>query len=299
MSTATVDLTADLTADLTVAIVNYRSQDLLARCLETLADATRGIRVELCIVENGTGEVLRDLLDRHAPDARLVVFDRSVAFSAAVNSVLLRARGRHVALLNPDTLLGADALTRLVRFLDANLDVGVVGPRVWDDVQRTSIQRSWRTFPTFATSVFSRYSWLSRLWPTNPWTRAYLRLDAPLDAVQDTDWVSGCCMVIRGEVFRRLSGLDPAYPLFCEDVDFCRRANQLGFKVVYDPQAEIVHHVGGSRKRACLRSEWLRHRSISHYIFKFRGKASPVSWALVAGVWGRFAVHALRTRRSV
>ena len=282
--------------DLTVAIVNYKSKELLARCLDTWRDATRGIFAELCIVENGTGDRLEEILAQKVPGARLAELPRSIAFSAAVNTALLEARGRYVCLLNPDTLLGSDSLARLVRFLDSNADVGVVGPRVWDDAAQTSIQRSWRAFPSLSTAVFNRHSLLSKLWPGNPWTRKYLNLDAPADATQDTDWLSGCCMVVRTALFQELRGLDTGFPMFCEDVDFCRRVKAAGHRVVYLPQAEIVHHVGGSRKKASMRSEWLRHRSMSHYVLKYRGRKNPVSWALVAGVWGRFVVKALHAR---
>jgi GT2 family glycosyltransferase len=114
----------------------------------------------------------------------------------------------------------------------------------------------------------------------------------------DTDWVSGCCLAIRGELFQKLQGLDTGYPMFCEDVDLCRRTRELGFRVVYDPRSEIVHHVGGSRKRAPLRSEWLRHRSISHYVCKFHGRANPLTWVLLAGVWTRFATRLLIAGRT-
>lgn len=277
--------------DLTVAIVSYRSAALLDRCLTTFRAATAGLRAELSVIENGTGEAIAAAVHRHVPGARVVELRHSVAFSRAVNEALCGARGRTFVLLNPDTLLAPGSLTALVRHLDEHPEVAIAGPRVFDDEARTSMQRSFRRFPGFATALCHRYSLLARLWPGNPWTRAYLRLDVATDAVQDTDWVSGCCMAVRAEVFRLLGGLDPGYPMFCEDVDLCRRAREAGLRVVYEPRAEIVHFVGGSRRHAPWRSEWLRHRSITHYVLKFHGRANPAAWLLVAGVWARFALR--------
>jgi GT2 family glycosyltransferase len=284
--------------DLSVAIVNYRSLPLLVQCLHTWQQGTEGIAAELIVLENGTGEAVEDAVRALVPDATVIVRTRSIAFSQAVNEALAVARGRHVALLNPDTLLGQGALAKLCRHLDEHPDTGIVGPRVWDDAARTSLQRSWRSFPGIATALCHRWSLLARVWPGNSWTRRYLRLDAPPGAMQDTDWLSGCCLAVRGELFRELGGLDPRYPMFCEDVDLCRRAGELGYRVVYDPRAEIVHHVGGSRRKAPLRSEWLRHRSIAHYVLKFRGRWNPVAWVLVALVWGRFVLRALTAGRT-
>lgn len=285
-------------ADVSVAIVSYHSLELLQQCLQTWERGTRGLHAELIVLENGTGEQIADAVRALVPDARIVARDRSIAFSAAVNEALSHATGRHFLLLNPDTLLGDGSLRQLVEHLDRNPDVGIVGPRVWDDAARTSVQRSWRRFPGISTALCHRYSLLARLWPGNPWTRAYLQLDAPADAVQDTDWLSGCCLLVRAELFAELGGLDTGYPMFCEDVDLCRRARELGYRVVYDPRAEIVHHVGGSRRRAPLRSEWLRHRSMTHYVCKFRGRCNPLSWVLVAGVWSRFALRLCTAGRT-
>lgn len=284
--------------DLTVAIVNYRSLALLEACLRTWRDATVGMRAELCVLENGTGEDIAPTVRRFVPDARIEVLDRSIAFSAAVNTALRGARGRHVALLNPDTSLGHGSLTALVRHLDEHPEVGVVGPRVWDDEARTSQQRSFRRFPGLSTVFCHRYSLLTRLFPRNKLTRDYLRLDAAPDRAQPTDWVSGCCLVVRAELWNELGGLDTRYPMFCEDVDLCRRVHERGYRVVYEPAAEIVHHVGGSRRSAPLRSEWLRHRSISHYVWKFHRRANPWTWLLLLGVWLRFAGKGLLAGRT-
>ena len=256
------------------------------------------MRAELCVLETGTGEDIGPVVRRLVPDARIQVLDRSVAFSAAVNTALHGARGRHFALLNPDTQLGPQSLTVLVRHLDEHPEVGIVGPRVWDDAAHTRQQRSFRCFPGLATVFCHRYSLLTKLWPRNALTRAYLKLDAPSDVVQQADWVSGCCLVVRRELFEQLGGLDTRYPMFCEDVDLCRRVHDRGYRVVYEPRAEIVHHVGGSRRSAPLRSEWLRHRSISHYVCKFHRRGNPWTWLLLVGVWVRFLARCVVVGRS-
>ncbi len=281
------------TVDLTVAVVNYRSLELLLDSAHTWARACGALEVDFRVVENGTGEPVATRLREVFPRATVIVLEDSVSFAKANNIALRGFRGRHVALLNPDTLLTDGCLEELVRYLDAAPGVGVVGPRVWDDLSREHLQRSWRRFPTLSAALFNRYSLLSRLWPDNPWTRSYLNLDAPPTDTQSTDWVSGCCMLVRGELFRALGGLDDRYPMFCEDVDLCRASGAHGYTVVYHPRAEIVHLVGGSRRRAPLRSTWLRHRSMTQFVLKYRSKWHPLTWTLVAGIWSRFLAHAV------
>ncbi|MEM7205816.1 MAG: glycosyltransferase [Planctomycetota bacterium] len=283
--------------DVTVAVVSYRSLGLLLDSAQTWAAAAPGLNVEWRILENGTGDsVAQALHDAQPALARHAVcheLEHSVSFARANNIALRGFRGRHVVLLNPDTLLRPGSLTELVAFLDDHPDVAVVGPRVWDDPACTSIQRSWRRFPGLTTAIANRQSLLARLWPKNPWTRDYLNLDRSPDVTQDTDWVSGCCLAVRGDVFRALGGLDAGYPMFCEDVDLCRGAHRRGWRVVYHPRAEIVHLVGGSRRRAPLRAEWQRHRSMTRYVLKYDRPWNPLSWTLIAGIWMRFATRTL------
>lgn len=283
--------------DLTIGIVNYRSLDLLVQCLPTIAAATQGLRIELVVVENGTGEDIETVVPDLVEAARCLVLPTPIPFAAAVNRALLHGRGRHLALLNPDTLLFPGSLTALVRHLDAEPKVGIVGPRVWDDMERRSLQRSFRSWPGPATALFHRYSLLTRLWPGNPWSRRYLNLDRDSDRTQAIDWVSGCCMVIRGDLFRAVGGLDERFPMFFEDVDLCRTITDRGHQVHYVPAAEIVHLVGGSRRRAALRSVWLRHRSMARYLLKHHGRGSPLTWLMICVVLCRFLWQAPQARR--
>lgn len=277
--------------DLAVAVVSYHSLPWLLRSAETWSAAAGKLSVQWCVVENGTGEPVADRLAGVQPDALVTPLPRSVSFAAAVNRALEHTDARHVALLNPDTRLAPASLERLVAHLDAHPEVGIVGPRVWDDAAHTRIQRSWRRFPGIGTALLHRHAPWARLWPSNPWTRAYLNLDVDPEATQTTDWVSGCCMVIRGALFRELGGLDPRFPLFCEDVDLCRRAHAAGQSVVYLPGAEIAHFTGHAHHDAPLRSAWLHHRSMIHYVLKHHRPWNPTRWLLVAGVLARLALQ--------
>lgn len=283
--------------DLSVAVVSYHSLALLVDSARTWRAAAGDLQVDWNVVENGTGEPVGQALRDVVPGVRVIALEDSVSFAAANNLALRGRRGRHVALINPDTLLGERSLEKLVAHLDAHPDVGIVGPRVWDDPARTSIQRSWRRFPSATTVLGARDAWLSKLWPTNPWRTRYLNLDCSPDEVQDTDWLSGCGLVVRGSLFRQLGGLDARYPMFCEDVDLCRAAHDSGYRVVYDPEPDIVHLVGGSRRRTPLRSTWLHHRSMALYVLKHHAKGNPWTWLLVAAIWSRFALRMLLARR--
>ena len=232
--------------DLVVGVVSYHSLAHLRQLVPTWRSGAGSLDAELVLLENGTGEDLGELTDE-VPDLEIRRIEQSIPFTAAVNRLLktdsdCSPRSRYVALLNPDTTLLPGALERLVDFLDEHPEVGAVGPRVWDldpsapernaDPQHRTIQRSWRRFPTLSAALFHRHSVLARIWPSNPFTRRYINADRSPDTTQDTDWLSGCCLVVRSDVFADIGGLDERFPMFCEDVDLCRQIHAHGYRVV-------------------------------------------------------------------
>lgn len=122
-------------------------------------------------------------------------------------------------------------------------------------------------------------------WPSNPWTRRYRGADLSLVEPQDVDWVSGCCVAVRREVFDQVGGFDPGYFLFMEDVDLCDRMRAAGGRVVFDPSVSVTHRVGGSldRDRAVAR----RHhaRSIGRWVRRRYGPVAGVLAVLGAQCW--------------
>src|SRR5438477_261869 len=137
------------------------------------------------------------------------------------------------------------------------------------------LEYSARSFPDHLTFLFNRYSLLSRLFPGNPWTRRYLLSDWDHASVRDVDWVSGACMVVRRAAIDQVGGMDEAFFMFNEDVDWCRRMGQAGFAVTYVPAAEAVHWIGASKQRVARRVIYERHRGMIHY-FRKHHPANPV-----------------------
>ena len=151
--------------------------------------------------------------------------------------------------LNPDTVATPGAVRALVDFADAHPEAGVVAPRLLNS--DGSLQLTARAFPTAAAGLFGRRSPVSRWWPDNRWSRAFLvERERPVedDRPFPVDWVSGAAMLVRRAVIDQIGGLDERYFLFWEDADWCRRISDAGFRVWCVPAATIVHHEGGTRQ---------------------------------------------------
>jgi N-acetylglucosaminyl-diphospho-decaprenol L-rhamnosyltransferase len=251
--------------DCSVVIVNYHSEALLRPCLESLASSADPISLEVIVVDN-SGTARHSGALEALPEARLIEAGGNVGFARACNLGMAAARGRHLLLLNPDTVAHPGAVATLSRHLDAFPEVGVVAARLLNP--DGTLQYSCRRFPRPLSIFFGRYALLTRLFPRNRVSSDYLYLDWDHASARPVDWVSGACLMIRREVFDRVGGLDDGYFLFVEDMDWCRRIRDAGLEVVYVPQAEVTHRIGASRGPVPSWVTWERHRSMLRYVRK-------------------------------
>jgi GT2 family glycosyltransferase len=154
-------------------------------------------------------------------------------------------------------------------WLDEHTNVGVVGPLVRDP--DASVQASARRFPSATTGFAGRSSWLSRVWPTNRWTRRNLLAREILRGPVDVDWVSGACMMVRRTAFEGVGGMDEQFFLYWEDADLCFRLKQRGWLTTYNPSVAVTHLTGRSSSRARKESLIAFHRSAFRYFRKHGG----------------------------
>lgn len=276
--------------DCSVVIVNYRSEARLAACLASLAAGAGGLGLETIVVDNSRTAAAEGLPARF-PWVRLIESPANVGFARACNRGLGAARGRYLVLLNPDTVVHPGALATLVAYLDRHPRVGAVGPRLLDP--DGTLQYSCRRFPGYLTVFFGRYALLTRLFPGNPASRDYLYLDWDHASPREVDWLSGACLMVRRAVFEQVGGLDEAYFLFVEDMDWCARIWQAGWAVAYVPEAVVTHHVGISRGPVPPRVVVARHRAMMHYVRKHLRPPAPFRLLIGAGLVARAALHIL------
>ena len=171
-------------------------------------------------------------------------------------------------------------------------DVGIVGPLVvHPDGTR---QHSARNEPGILTAVL--HAILGLWWPANPWTRRYRGADLAVDERQPVDWVSGCCLAVRREVFDELGGFDPGYFLFMEDVDLAHRARAAGHQVVFDPSVRVTHRVGGALDRDRPAARRAHARSLVRWTRQRHGRLAAALVALGVRLWQLSAALFDRTR---
>jgi len=288
-------------ADLSVVIVSWNVRDLLRRCLHSTikgrptvgrSDAAHSTaegvgarsprpgaaahptlanpqhcRLEIIVVDNASADGSVEMVRAEFPRVRLIANADNRGFPAANNQGLAVAQGRYVLLLNPDTEVVGDALAGMVAYADAHPDVGVVGPQLLNP--DGSVQSSRRRFPTLATALLES-TWLQPYAPRGVLERYYV-LDRPDDEVQDVDWVKGAALMARAEAVQQVGLMDEDFFMYSEELDWCRRFREAGWRVVYLPSAQIVHYEGKSSEQVVPARHIHFQTSKVHYFRKHHG----------------------------
>jgi N-acetylglucosaminyl-diphospho-decaprenol L-rhamnosyltransferase len=286
------------TADVSVTIVTFNCRDHVLACLATLPAGVVRHRYEVVVVDNGSTDGVVEAITERYPD--VTVLERGVndGFGRSQNLAVSRARGRHVLVLNPDTVVEPGAIDVLVELADrrraAGTPVGVIAPQLLNPDR--SDQRTARAFPTASAGLFGRRSPLTRWFPGNPWSRRFLgEPDGARSGPWTVDWVSGAAMLVSREEFRELGGFDPDFFMHFEDAELCHRVKASGGQVWCVPEARIVHDEGGSRNGWPVRQLWHFHRGA--YLFarksRYPSRTDPRRWGTGALLGARFVAVAV------
>jgi N-acetylglucosaminyl-diphospho-decaprenol L-rhamnosyltransferase len=219
-----------------VVIVSYNSQDTLRTCVEPLAGRDD---VSVVVVDNASSdrslEVVADL------PVTTIASERNGGFAVGCNRGLAAGGAPFVLFLNPDAQIREDALRRMADVLDAEPDVGIVGPRVIgaNGALFPSMRRYQRVGSVWATALF-----LHRVFKRAAWANEIIK---PADVYAHAaypEWLSGACLLARRSVVESVCGFDEGFFLYNEDMDLCARVRAAGYGVRYEPTA-IAHHDGG------------------------------------------------------
>lgn len=260
----------DAAPRLSIVVLSWNTVELLAACLASLRAVAEELPFEVIVVDNDSADGSADMVAAEFPEFTLVRNPRNDGYAIGNNLGAERARGEYLMTLNSDTEVPPGALTTLVGFLDDHPDHGVCAPRL--DHPDGTPQLSCKRFPTLKTAVFFD-TVFERWFPKNREIPRYFMADFDHTTSRDVDQPPGAALVVRRALWLELGGFDSDLWLFFNDVDLCRRASALGWKVAYVADARILHHEGRStRQFPEMGAIWHRNR-LAYYrkTFGWRG----------------------------
>lgn len=249
---------------LTIITVSYNVKDHLRECIHSVCTAAEGLAWEYIVVDNASRDGSADMVAREFPAVRLIRNTDNRGFGAANNQALAQARGDYVLLLNPDMRVFPDTLRTMLAFMQGHPDVGIASCQLLDSTGR--VLNEVRRFPDLLSQCVLLFK-LQRFFPTV--VRRYECADLDMTREHDVDQVRGSFFMVRRECLEQVGLFDEMFFLWFEEVDYCKRAKNAGWKVVYTPRARAVDYKGRSFSQISkLRKRFWYMKSLLHYFKK-------------------------------
>jgi GT2 family glycosyltransferase len=256
--------------DLSVVIVAWNAKHYLELCLESLESAPPRRSMEVIVVDNASADGTSEMIEARFPWVKLIKSDENLGFAKGNNVAIRQCQGRYIALVNPDVIVLPGCLDALADFLDQNPKVGNVGPRVFNPDM--SQQSTCRRFPNLWNNFCDAAGLATSFKGSRFWAGEHM-FYFPHDRMITVDVLVGCFSMIRRETFDGVGLLDENLFMYGDDVDWCRRAWNAGWKVVFFPGARAIHDRGKITAPYPVRFALAQQRSILYYWSKHHGFA--------------------------
>ena len=277
-----------------VIIVNYNSGKLLVQSVNRVLRST--IPVEIFVSDNGSIDDSLKLLKTSLSSTNninIIENNFNIGFSKGNNIALPQITSEYILFLNPDCLIELDTIERMLEAMAQCPDVGMAGCLILN-TDGTEQPGCRRFIPTPWNSLL-RVLRLSRFFPNCPLFQDFNLTGNPLpDGAVNVEAISGAFMLVRRSALEKVGPLDPDYFLHCEDLDWCLRFTQAGYRILFVPDVVITHVKGSCSINRPIFVEWHKHRGMLRFYRKFflDKYPRPLMWLVMLGVWLRFGLVA-------
>jgi len=253
---------------LSVLIVTYNSATTIRECIQSIFSTGGELDLEVIVVDNHSQDETVEILHEAAhtyPDLVLKLNRSNRGYAVGNNQALEMSHGRHVLILNPDTVVLEGVLQGLLIELEKHSEIGVVAPQLQFPDGR--LQKTCRRFPTHKDVIYNVFG-LASLYPASARFNGWKMGDFDHRSRKEVEQPAGAALLVRGDLLRTLNGFDENFPMFFNDVDLCKRIKDHGFSIWYIPEL-VMHHLGGvSVKQARLKMTLSSHVSFFRYFEK-------------------------------
>lgn len=260
---------------ISAVVIAWNGMKFLPDCLHTLSEDLQGLSHEIIVIDNGSEDGSPEFVAEHYPDIKLIGNESNRGFAHAVNQGLLEGQGEYYYLLNQDLRFKKGTARALLERIRQDDTIGFIGPKfIYFD---GPTQKSVRQFPTYK-HVMYRALLLDRLFPKHPEFAGYRMKHFDHETEAFVDQPMGAVMMIPRRVVDDIGLMDENFPILFNDVDYCRRIHEAGYRCLYYPEAVVEHYVGASTGTMPVRIRYISHTSMFRYLKKY---AEPREYPLL------------------
>ena len=270
---------------LSVIIVNYKVKHYLEQCLRSVAEASRGIAVEVIVVDNASGDGSVEYLRERFPDVTIIASEENLGFARANNLAIRNSHGQYVLLLNPDTIVAEETFSDFISFMDSTPDAGGCGAYMLH-TDGSFAPESRRGLPT-PFVAFCKMSGLASLFPKSRTLGRYYMRYLNENEVNRIEIMSGAFMFLRRDALDKAGLLDEDFFMYGEDIDLSYRILKAGYNNYFLP-SRILHYKGESTVKSSYRYVHTFYRAMELFFNKHYAHYSILlSLPIKLAIWGR------------
>lgn len=219
---------------LTVSIVNYNSGLYILDCLKSLEKVKDEAQIKVIVLDNASSDRSIEDIEKKYKDIEVIKNEKNVGFSKGQNQILKNANTEYILILNPDVEIKKDVIKKLLEYIKENKDVGAITSKIILSNGKMDLTAH-RGFPT---------PWASFLYAFFNNNRLYHLTNRNLDVIHEVDSISGAFFLTRKDILEKVGYFDEDFFMYGEDIDLCFRIRMAGYKIIYNPEVEVIHHKG-------------------------------------------------------
>jgi GT2 family glycosyltransferase len=231
---------------LSIIILCWNDRRVIADCLRSIFENTHSTEFEVIVSDNGSTDGSIEFIRDSFPKVSVIENGRNLRFAKANNVGIRASIGEYVLILNPDTIIHDGTLDKMIAFADRHPEAGAFGCKVLNS--DGSYQVSGRPFTTLRTQLITAL-YLRPIGYLSERFQSDMYIDWKGETERTVGYLSGCFILVRGDLLRRIDGFDEQFFYYYEDVDLCRRIWEAGYPIIYTPTATITHLGGESTKK--------------------------------------------------
>lgn len=230
--------------ELSIIIVNYKNYELTIKCINSVIENLNRLDYEIIVIDNNSpNDSFEQLQNKFSSNNKVNVIknNKNIGFGGANNLGVEISNGKYILLLNPDIIIIEDAINKMLKYLKVDNSAGLISGKLLNDDY--SIQYSCRRILSFGKFLICRTP-ISKVINKNLKEKIndfYLMKDFAHDEIKEVEWVMGACMLMSREFFIKLGGFSKEYFMYFEDVDLCYKVRMNNKKVIYLPEAQMIH----------------------------------------------------------
>ena len=226
---------------LSIIIVHHHTPELLKLCLKSLNKnlSPENIDHEIIVIDSESTRETQDIIYEDFPYVKIITHKENVGYAKGVNEGIINSKGEYILILNPDIIATPNSIDEMLKFMDNNPKVGILGPQLIDF--SGIVQRSHFRFYTPLT-ILARRTFFGKIPIFKKIQEKFLMTDTDLSQIQYPDWVMGSAMMVSRKAIETVGMMDERFFLYFEDVDWAKRFWENGYNVLYFPRSKMYHY---------------------------------------------------------